>query len=76
MKPKESAQSKPDHKARVRNFLETGYPLTQQIAITMWSNYRLSSCIHRLRDEGMSIKTTMKKGKNGSEYASYKLKRK
>jgi hypothetical protein len=76
MKPKESAQKKPDHKRKVKHFLELGFSVTQQIAIRLWGNYRLSSCIHRLRDEGMKIKTTMKNGRNGSEYASYKLKRK
>ena len=58
----------------VRKHLKKGKSITSLQAFKMANPItRLSSIIHRLRGEGMKIKTIKMKGKNGSTYAKYKL---
>lgn len=57
---------------KVKEHLLRGKPITQRYAIEWFTYYRLASGIHRLRQRGMNIKTTMK-DIPGTKYAEYKL---
>jgi len=63
----------PQHKARIKIWLLRGRKLTNAIAIKQWKCYRLSEYIRRLRNDGLSIKTTMIHNTNGTCFAVYNL---
>ena len=42
-------------------------------ALTVYSIYRLSACIHDLRKTGISIITQMKEDASGHRYARYEV---
>ncbi len=58
---------------KIKKWLLKGHGITPLKSWTMFSVYRLSSVINRLRNEGMNIKTIIHfQGKEYS-YAEYKL---
>ena len=57
--------NEPKCKAIKRRLLK-GLPITGRQAMVSFNVYRLSSVIHRLRNEGLNIKTNM-----GGNYATY-----
>ena len=57
--------NEPKCKAIKRRLLK-GYSITGRQAMTIFNVYRLSSVIHRLRNEGLNIKNNM-----AGNYATY-----
>jgi hypothetical protein len=57
---------------RILRHLLKGRKITQQMAIRKFQHYRLAVVIHRLRESGYFIKTTMKT-EHGSTFAEYKM---
>ncbi len=58
---------------RVEKYLLTGRKLTQLQALRLFDSLRLGSIIHRLRRQGMRIKTTMIKTRSGKWIGQYEL---
>lgn len=56
----------------IERHLLKGRKLTQQDAIRKFRHYRLAVVIHRMREKGHAIKTTMKT-EHGSTFAEYKM---
>lgn len=50
---------RPKHKQNIKRYLLEGHTITPIIAENKFHCHRLSSVIHRLRKEGMNIKTIM-----------------
>lgn len=63
-------------KQLVKNHLLKGGSISGRAALRVFGLYRLSSVIHRLRDEGMDIQTTMVESPTGDKYAIYRLNQK
>jgi len=60
-------------KQKVRDYLESGRPLTSWEAIEKWRITRLAAIIDLLKKEGMNIVSEMKKNFNtGKKYAEYR----
>ena len=57
--------------AAIKKRLLQGLPITGRQAMISYNVYRLSSVIHRLRNEGLNIKTNMK-----GNYATYYIPKK
>lgn len=58
---------------KVKRYLKSGRVITGLIAWRKFSCYRLSSIIHRLRRDGMKIRTTIHFASKQYSFASYKL---
>ena len=62
--------SQRDH---ILEYLQSGKTITPLKALAEFGAFRLSAIIHKLRDEGYTIDTTMKRSVAGNPYAEYKL---
>ena len=62
-----------EKKGMILRHLQRGQTITGTGALRLYGVYRLSSTIHRLRNEGYNITTTMRKSLHGESYAEYKL---
>jgi hypothetical protein len=58
---------------KIKRWLNKGFGITPLTAWKMFSVYRLSSVIHRLRREGMNIKTIIHCAGKEYSYAEYRL---
>lgn len=58
---------------QVRAHLLSGKTITQGEALLLGYGTRLSSSIHKLRERGYDIRTTMKEDIHGYPYAEYAL---
>jgi len=67
MKNKKTAHEK------IKRWLNKGFGITPLTAWQMFSCYRLSSVIHRLRRDGMNIKTIIHCAGKEYSYAEYKI---
>lgn len=67
MKNKKTAHEK------IKRWLKKGHGITPLQSWTMFSCYRLSSVINRLRNEGMNIKTIIHCAGKEYSYAEYKI---
>ena len=60
-------------KQKVKNYLESGRPLTSWEAIDKWHITRLAAIINVLKNEGMEIKSEMKSDhRTKKPYAEYR----
>jgi hypothetical protein len=57
----------------IKEHLQQGHTITGLTAMALFNVYRLSSVIHRLRNDGMKIKTTMVTTPSGDTFARYEL---
>ena len=55
----------------IKQYLETGKPLTPIEALNYFGCFRLAARIKDLKDSGMLIDKVMKKDQNGKRYAMY-----
>ncbi len=62
--------SQRDH---ILKYLQSGKPITPLKAQAEFGAFRLAAIIHKLRDEGYTIDTSMKRSVTGKPYAEYKL---
>jgi hypothetical protein len=60
-------------KKQILDHLKSGRSITGRDAWSLYGVYRLSSTIHRLRNEGFPIKTTMVPTIEGEDFASYSM---
>jgi hypothetical protein len=58
---------------KILNHLSKHGSITPMEALTVYSIYRLSACIHDLRKTGISIITQMKEDASGHRYARYEV---
>lgn len=58
---------------KILNHLSKHGSITPMEALTVYSIYRLSACIHDLRNTGISIVTKMKEDASGHKYARYEV---
>lgn len=58
---------------KILNHLSKHGSITPMEALTVYSIYRLSACIHDLRNTGISIVTKMKEDASGHRYARYEV---
>lgn len=63
---------KPSKEQMIFRHLYRGRKITQQIAIRKYRHYRLAVAIHRFREAGYNIETTMRT-ENGITFAEYKM---
>lgn len=57
----------------VREHLYQGYPITPAKAMAEYGIWRLAAVIHKLREEGLPIRTINKRSLSGKKYAEYRL---
>ena len=57
----------------VRTHLYEGYPITPAKAMAEYGIWRLAAVIHKLREEGLPIRTINKRSLSGKKYAEYRL---
>lgn len=60
-------------KAKIREWLESGKPLTAMMAVQLFSCTNLSGMIFQLRKEGMKIDTETILTQDGSHFGRYIL---
>lgn len=61
-------------RAQIKSYLLAGFSITQREASREPFNcWRLSSVIHRLRNEGLEIITERPEAENGKSYARYRV---
>lgn len=60
-------------KKEIKKWLQEGRTITPLKALELFKCLRLSARIYELRNEGINIKTTYRKNKNGKRFAEYKL---
>lgn len=65
---------KNQQKTKVLSYLKKHKTITPLQALSKFGCYRLSSIIHRLRDDGHNIITILTEQKGGNKYGTYKLK--
>lgn len=60
-------------KSQIRAWLESGKAINPMIALKEFGCFRLGARIWDLRDEGMTISTTMIDNGKGASYAEYRM---
>lgn len=60
---------------KIKRWLKKGNSITPLTSWQMFSCYRLSSVINRLRKEGMPIETIIHRGGKEYSFAEYKLRK-